>query len=219
MWIHRIGHKSIDKQTRLIFGKHSFLHKINDMNYFTADWHLGDPRSGIDGAPNLLNRPFHSQEAHDNAILDSLAAAGFEDGDTLFHLGDVIFEINDRIVNGLKKLRSTYPNSFFVLILGNYDTQEKMSVLTLLFNIVKESYYLDEQEWTLLHYPSFASAWDSDALVGHIHGLWKVNKSPMTGKHLINVGVDAWHFKAVSEQQIAACFHACKNYYDEDVFL
>lgn len=35
---------------------------------------------------------------------------------------------------------------------------------------------------------------------------------------MINVSVDAWHFKPVSETEILFCYNAMQNFYDENVF-
>ena len=70
---------------------------------------------------------------------------------------------------------------------------------------------LGEQEYYLNHYP--AKCIDKPfAITGHIHGLWKVQKN------MINVGVDAWHFKPVTEAEIKFCTTAVQKYYDKNVF-
>jgi len=49
-------------------------------------------------------------------------------------------------------------------------------------------------------------------ICGHIHGLWKVQRN------MINVGVDAWHFIPVSEEQIIFYMNGIKKHYDANVF-
>ena len=43
--------------------------------------------------------------------------------------------------------------------------------------------------------------------------LWKIQKN------IINVGVDVWHFKFVSLEEINFTINAMENYYDENVFV
>jgi len=63
-----------------------------------------------------------------------------------------------------------------------------------------------------LTYPAHAVA-DRFNIVGHIHGLWKVQPN------MVNVGVDAWHFRPVSEQEIRFVYDAMRTgKYDENVF-
>ena len=51
------------------------------------------------------------------------------------------------------------------------------------------------------------------SIVGHIHGLWKIKRN------MVNVGVDAWHFKPVSLNEIRFIKSGIdKGYYDENVF-
>lgn len=52
----------------------------------------------------------------------------------------------------------------------------------------------------------------SFCLTGHIHSLWKVQPK------MINVGVDAWNYRPVSEDEILFCWNAMQNFYDENVF-
>lgn len=65
--------------------------------------------------------------------------------------------------------------------------------------------------YNLVHYPVDAKS-DKMNIVGHIHGLWKVQPN------MINVGVDAWHFRPVPETTISFIHNAIKNYYDKNVF-
>ena len=195
------------------------------MEYFTADWHLGDDRIGIDGKPNLFYRPFKSVAEQDHLIIEKFMLS-FNDGDTLWHLGDVFYEINKRTEGWLNLLREAYPHSEFNLVIGNYD-EDKLDILKKYFdNVYSECKYWsfsDDFNVYLNHYPikckdifcpddPYNDVF-SFALTGHIHGLWKVQQN------IINVGVDAWHFKPVSKKEILFCYNAMKKHYDENVFL
>ena len=185
------------------------------MIYFTSDWHLGEERIGINRKPNLFYRPFNSIAQQNNTIMNNLYNT-FKDGDTLYHLGDVINGNLDNAEVRLKEMVRTYPNSKFILIEGNYD-EDKLDLLSDYFEIKKElnidldglgSCYLN-------HYPTKSLSGlgvSKLGITGHIHSLWKVQKN------LINVGVDAWNFRLVSENDIRFCYNKMINIYDKDVF-
>ena len=193
------------------------------MNYYTSDWHLGDPRLGIDGKPNLFYRPFKSILEQNNAIMDGFFNSDFKDGDTLWHLGDVLYNEEENLL--LSPLKARYPNSKFKLIIGNYD-EDKVKLLSKYFDEMYDSYteveLIQGSAVYLNHYPAnctkhlgyeISPGYKIDlAITGHIHGLWKVQSS------MINVGVDAWHFKPVSETEILFCWNAMQKFYDENVF-
>ena len=214
------------------------------MKWFTSDWHLGEDRIGINGKPNLFYRPFSSTEEQNLKILEQFLSSGFKDGDELFHLGDVVYDWkNGDYVNAsyvLRRLRKEYPNSKFFLIAGNYDI-DKLDKLKQYFDYIWENggithlhdnqFGYDYVKVYMNHYPisckhniieyaemmtntgtAYGNHPISFALTGHIHGLWKVQEK------MINVGVDAWHFKPVSEEEIMFCWNAMHRFYDENVF-
>lgn len=194
------------------------------MKYFTSDWHFGEDRLGITGKPNLFYRPFKSVEQQNQFIYDSFVDSEFKDGDELWHLGDVAFSLNDETRRYLQMLRNKYPNSRFNLIVGNYD-EDNLAELRNYFDTIQDqtSLFIGETNYYLNHYPiKCKTALEVDstlpvpcydfAITGHIHGLWKVQKQ------MVNVGVDAWHFKPVSETMIDFAMNACKKFYDDNVF-
>lgn len=187
------------------------------MIYFTADWHLGDDRIGINGKPNLLYRPFSSLAEQHNAILNGLRESGFKNGDYLFHLGDVMYKQESEENKLMDQIRSEYDQSTFHLIVGNYD-EDKLKSLDKWFDTIDHHHRLHHFEFGevfLNHYPTKTLAGMQTAelgITGHIHGLWKIQKK------LINVGVDAWHFRPVSEKEIAFCYTAMTQHYDREVF-
>lgn len=207
------------------------------MKYFTSDWHLNEDRIGIFGKPDLFYRnglfvrndsDGRSVRRMNHAIFDNFVGSNFRDGDELWHLGDVIYQIEGKLPSveyadseyGLLQLRRKYPNSKFNLIVGNYD-EDKLDLLGNYFdNIYQEGQVqINGSNYYLNHYPinckpklnEFASPHDF-AITGHIHGLWKVQPN------MVNVGVDAWHFRPVSETEIDFCMNACKKFYDQHVF-
>jgi len=182
------------------------------MRYFTSDWHLNEDRIGINGKPNLFYRPFNQIDEQNSAIITELVDSKFEDGDELIHLGDVVYKTDKESTVALKYIRDKYPKSKFTLILGNYD-EDKFEYLSIFFDeILKDKVIkIQNREYYLNHYPG--NCLDVEfAITGHIHGLWKVQKN------MINVGVDAWHFRPVSEDEIDFCRTACEKHYDKHVF-
>jgi calcineurin-like phosphoesterase family protein len=130
-------------------------------------------------------------------------------------LGDVIVNKTEANIQSLDWMKTDYPNSKFNLIIGNYD-EDKKELLSKYFDTMQhnESIDIKGRRYYMDHYPKncFKLKHDVFSLTGHIHGLWKVQKN------MINVGVDAWHFKPVSEDEIDFCRTACEKYYDENVF-
>lgn len=176
------------------------------MIWFTADWHLGDDRFLEE---NPLFRPFTSLEQQHRVILDHLNAV-VQPNDQLYHLGDVCVTLETLpLIDQIKCKNRT-------LILGNYDEdqQEKLELLPQYFDQIHKELLLNlstgEQVY-LNHYPVNAQP-DYFNLVGHIHGLWKVQSN------MVNVGVDAWHFRPVSEDRIIYTINAIRNHYDKNVF-
>lgn len=185
--------------------------------YFTGDWHLGDDRIGINGKPNLFYRPFRSIFEQNNVILSNLFNSEFKDGDTLYHLGDVVYDNSILSWQVLESLRNRYPKSTLNLVIGNYD-EDKLVDLAKYFDNMERHYEISIGDIPayLNHYPFTCLKEKRDSsigITGHIHGLWKVQKS------LINVGVDAWHFRPVSENEILFCWNAMQKHYDENVFI
>ncbi len=190
------------------------------MKYFTADWHLGDDRFGINGKPNLLNRPFDSVEHQHEVILGNIKRV-FKDGDTLVHLGDVLYDRQYETI--LHELRVLYPNSHFLLLVGNYD-EDKLDILGLYFDeIVNDrNVVIGDTDFYLNHYPinclhqnhinTVKNKPIQPCLTGHIHGLWKVQRN------IINVGIDTWHFRLVSESDVLFTWTAMQKFYDSNVF-
>lgn len=179
------------------------------MIYYTSDWHLGEDRIGINGKPNVFFRNFKSVAEEDNTILNNFRKK-FKDGDTLIHVGDVIYNMESSLK--LVQLFKEYPNSTFELIIGNYD-EDKLDFLRTVFDTVERSgiVKVKGREYYINHYPENCIEKDF-SICGHIHGLWKVQKN------MINVGVDAWHYEPVSEDQIDFARTGCEKHYDKNVF-
>lgn len=194
---------------------------IKDTTYFTSDWHLGDRRLGTNGLPNVFYRPFENEEQQNVSIITNLFKE-FSDGDTLWHLGDVLVEKTSSAVAQLEELKRRFPSSEFNLVVGNYD-DDKIDFLKNYFHNIYQGKALrlvtaegEEIDTYLNHYPRKCKpkrqVYDL-CLTGHIHGLWKIQEK------IINVGVDTWHFKPISLDTILFCYNAMNSHYDENVFF
>ncbi len=171
--------------------------------YFTSDWHFNETRIGDF---NPFFRPFKNIEEQNKVIIDNLNAIVKED-DTLYMLGDV--SIDREGVNLLNLVRCKNR----ILVIGNYD-EDKLALLSPHFSEVVRDMEIDLNGLPcyLNHYPvNFRE--DRFNITGHIHGLWKVKPN------MVNVGVDAWHFKPVSEEEIAFVHNAINKHYDANVFV
>jgi calcineurin-like phosphoesterase family protein len=139
---------------------------------------------------------------------------------TLYHLGDVVVGDSPSSIRFLRLIRNKYSKTKWVLVKGNYD-DDRTDIHQYFDEIYESDTYTDVGGYNvyLNHYPTkVVDAFNHSlnpydfGLTGHIHGLWKVQKN------MINVGVDAWHFRPVSEDEILFCWNAMQNHYDMNVF-
>lgn len=186
--------------------------KQNIMKYFTSDWHINEDRIGLNEKPNLFFRNFKSIDEQNQAIVDGCLNACIKKEDEFFHLGDVVYKWDNEAENILSYLKEVIPCKW-TLLLGNYDTNynklaeyfERIIEVDLI-EIKGRKYYLN-------HYPIKCKNFKHHfGITGHIHGLWKVQRN------MVNVGVDAWNFRFVDENQIDFIRTACEEHYDENVF-
>ena len=179
--------------------------------WFTSDWHLGHSR-----VIDLVPRPFGSVEEMNETILSNMESVIGPDDITLI-VGDL----------GLGKRRETIPMvkripGRKILSSGNHDDTFQMHSKAAKARLQYIEWGLDDVvdglELTLAdgtdvlvdhfpykgdhqdyedRYPEYRPRDDGKWLIhGHVHELWRVN-----GRQ-INVGVDAWDFMPVSEDQI-----------------
>jgi len=171
--------------------------------FYTSDWHLNERR--ITPEFNPFFRDFKSVEEQNEYIIQKCNEHVGED-DELWHLGDVAID-----VEGLKwmdKLRCKNRH----LIVGNYDNDKLYELGAYFCSMQRTSVVtIDDVQYKLNHYPIEADSTMMN-IVGHIHGLWKVQPG------IINVGVDAWNFRPLSDKDIAFLRIAICKYYDENVF-
>lgn len=183
------------------------------MIYFLSDTHWNETR--ITPEFNPFFRPFKSVEEQNEFMVSRINETITED-DEFYHVGDVSIDVDG--ISFMDRIRCKNRT----LILGNYDVDvpEKMPLLIKAFNGQVFDSMLRRFEGVLMylnHYPAngvkhSAAMPHALSIVGHIHGLWKVQPN------MINVGVDAWHFRPVSMTQILFVLNAMQHHYDKNVF-
>lgn len=187
------------------------------MIFYTADTHFGHAN-----IIKYCSRPFADTEEMDAALIERWNAV-VQDTDDVFVLGDVIL---GNFKAGIEKVKQLKGNKF--LIPGNHDrifSGEGRKALPY-FPVYEEAGFHILSEYTTLpvgahmvlasHFPYAGDSQDKDRYVdrrpvnegewllhGHVHEKWKINASRANGK-MINVGVDVWGFKPVSEDEILA---------------
>lgn len=179
------------------------------MRFFTADLHLGHTN-----IISFCNRPFASVDAMNAALLANWTDTVGDD-DEIWVLGDVAM---GRIAETLPTIGSLPGRKH--LVPGNHDRcwpghdrlrpQDEEMYIDVGFEIHPESvsFQLGEVPVTACHFPVAGDSQAEDRfgdhrpevpadtwlLHGHVHQSWQTN-----GRQ-INVGVDVWNFRPVSEE-------------------
>ena len=181
------------------------------MRFFTADLHLG--HANIIG---FCDRPFESVEEMNDALLANWAETVGEDDD-IWVLGDVAL---GRIAETLPPIASLPGRKH--LVPGNHDRcwpghrrprpEDEQMYTDVGFEIHPESVQLQLEEVQVVacHFPVAGDSQIEDRfgdhrpvvpkeawlLHGHVHESWKINKRQ------VNVGVDVWDFRPVSQETL-----------------
>lgn len=170
--------------------------------FFTADWHLGSQH-----VLEAFNRPFSTLERMNNSIISTCNNMAPSKSDIVIHIGDFACFKKDRGKNGLlenpnnivSKLSSTFIN-----LEGNHDPNNKVkSIGTYLRTSVGP--FIDV---SLSHYPSYDERAKGTFLpgdihlCGHIHNKWKYFIDKENQVLNINVGIDVWGYRPVSEERL-----------------
>ncbi len=183
------------------------------MRYFTSDTHFGHTN-----IIKYCNRPFKDAGEMDREII-RIWNETVKPEDEVYHLGDVSFSSPERTKHILQNL-----NGHKILILGNHDrSPNKMkdwgfeevhqAQSMILGDIVNGLVPVN-----LSHYPyrgtpdeNHKSKFDHKnmpddgrmLLCGHVHDDWKIRQGQYKN-WMINVGMDQWNFKPVSETELLA---------------
>lgn len=128
--------------------------------------------------------------------------------DIIIHIGDLACFRVDRSYNGLSVNPQEFIqqiNASFINIRGNHDLNNRVKSVcnSMQISLGKRFPYV-----TLGHYPSydvhakdtFKEGWIH--LCGHVHSAWKHCLDTTNSVLNINVGVDAWNYKIVSEDEL-----------------
>jgi len=188
------------------------------MNYFTSDWHINDDRFGTNGTIDVMMRPVKSAQENIALILKGLLNTPFEEGDILWMIGDTATKYDNNVKDFFVTLRAEFPFLKINLVRGNYD--DKFPKVEQYFDNVYDSKTIELGKFQVLlnHYPTKCNETMSKnkkidfALFGHIHSLCKVKNKKL------NVGVDVWNYKPISEEKVLFTFEAMLKHYDEDVY-
>ena len=171
-------------------------------NFYTSDWHLNEKRI-FDFNPFF--RPFKSVEEQNQVIINNCNSIVGE-GDTLYHIGDVAMDEEGVMMMDKIKCKRR------ILIIGNYD-EDKLPILSQYFDelLTELNIAINSRSYYVNHYPVNSDP-ERMNLVGHIHGLWKVQPN------MINVSCDAWNYEPLDEKRINFVTTAIEKYYDKNVF-
>lgn len=184
--------------------------------WFTSDTHFGHKN-----IITYCNRPFDSVDEMNEVMVDRWNDTVSPD-DQVFHLGDVAMGKIDQSIHHVSRL-----NGYKYLIPGNHDRcwagnrKRKAKDYDLYTDVGFQ--LLSEHEWLAIgksseslgrmvglnHMPYEGDSHDADRFTdwrppdrggwlihGHVHDKWKVNDRQL------NVGVDVWDFRPVSEAQV-----------------
>ena len=180
------------------------------MIFFTSDTHFGHTN-----IIKYCNRPFVDKEEMNKVLIENWNSV-VKPEDTVYHLGDVSFMKQEESYKILKQL-----NGRKILIRGNHD-KGLGAMRAMGFDEAYEKHSITLKnglEINLSHYP-YKQEYENDPHVrdkllrrsmsddgkilvcGHVHDNWKVKKGRYAKQPLINVGVDVWDFKPVSEDEL-----------------
>lgn len=149
------------------------------------------------------NRPFNSVEQMNDVLICNWNSIVGND-DYIFHLGDIGFCGNDRLIPILKQL-----NGHKILIKGNHDIRIQDSVISKFFEHCTQQMIITINKKSILlnHYPVLCFLQDYQ-LFGHIHSnLYSTSNDTERFKlyglnNQYDVGVDNNNYKPISWDKI-----------------
>lgn len=171
------------------------------VRWFTADFHLQ-----MKDVLRFENRPFADIQTHDRHLIDQCKMTSRDD--TILHLGDLYsFGLDRNSENGIQPPSDILQQipATFVNIRGNHDPSNKVKSVcdSMQIHLGKKFPYV-----ICAHYPSYdkrAVKYIKNGyilLCGHVHRKWRhfldLNHQILN----INVGVDVWNYKLISEDQL-----------------
>lgn len=167
--------------------------------FFTADWHLG---SNI--VLKTYDRPFATTEKMNMALVSNCNKLADNKTDFVIHAGDFACFGKDRGETGLDinpNLFLKILHSTFIPLEGNHDLNNKVKVAGQSMRLEVGPF----SDVSIGHYPSYDKKAENTFLkgdihlCGHVHNKWKYYIDKENEVLNINVGVDVWGFRPVSE--------------------
>ena len=171
--------------------------------FFTADWHLGS-KIVLD----VYNRPFDSIEKMNGSLVSACNKIADSKSDIVIHAGDFACFGKDRGEDALSENPNKFMNiirATFINVEGNHDKQNSVKSIGKFIRLELGSVFTDV---CVCHYPSYdirSSEFIKPGdivLCGHVHNKWKHFIDKENKVLNINVGVDVWNFKPVSEDKL-----------------
>lgn len=176
--------------------------------FWTSDFHLG-----MDAILKWENRPFRDVREMDAAYLRAcMDRAGR--GDLIVHLGDLACFNSDshggEKSSGIGMRADVFLSGLdaqFVNVRGNHDVSNRVFSACESMRTALGSRYPDV---SASHFPSYDDRsrlhWlNGDVhLCGHVHGKWKHCFDTTNRVMNVNVGVDAWQHRLVSDEELIA---------------
>jgi calcineurin-like phosphoesterase family protein len=173
--------------------------------WFCADHHIGETRLDI------LDRPFKSSdEMLDTFVANHNALVAKED--TVYFVGDICYQKTPELLDKVALF-----NGKKILFRGNHDRDISDGKFLRYFDqVIPEGLGVETEvegiKCFITHYPTCARA-DRFNLVGHIHGVWKVQLN------MLNVGLDVHSFRPINSKKVAFYHKAIHDFYDEDAWV
>lgn len=170
--------------------------------FFTSDWHLSSTLT-ID----ICKRPFKDVDFMNKYLISMTNHYATED-DIVMHLGDFCFYGKEQGIDGLKINPSTFIrdiNATFINVKGNHDVNNKTKSICTYMRTSLGKVFPDV---SISHYPSnnpmakgtFRTG--DIHLCGHVHNAWKYLIDEKHKVLNINVGIDVWNYKIISEDEL-----------------
>lgn len=170
--------------------------------FFTADWHLSSQHVN-----KVYNRPFKTVLEMNATLLSNCNNVATSE-DIVLHLGDFLIYGNDHGEQGLKISPQFFLNKInatFLNIEGNHDPTNKTKSVGWFMQTHLGNTFPDV---SIAHFPSYHEkirdlvkpGWIH--LCGHVHDKWKYFIDNERQVLNVNVGVDVWNYKPVSELEL-----------------
>jgi len=120
-----------------------------------------------------------------------------KEGDTVYHLGDIVFNKAERGYDYF----ADQLNGKIILIKGNHD--DRADVRSILTSCTINYFGID---WYCQHQPEAKFSYN---LCGHVHEKWRVKR--IGSKVIVNVGVDQWDFYPITFEDVLRVIEETKR--------